>query len=130
MKAQLNNMIFPRLPNNLIIAKGECEGIECNFECEAGKHLAIIENERIISVEAWSGWVDPSWHEPNYSLQIKLSHYTNTQLLAKYPGMAQFSKVLPVHTDLNYLYMYCNRIEDSDRAKLQEFDIEINSKPC
>lgn len=66
------------------------------------------------------------WHEPEFNIQIKLTHYTNTKLLAKYPEMAQFAKVLPVHTDFTHVYMYCNRIEDSDYAKLKEFDIEIN----
>ena len=72
MKAQLNNRIFPELPENLIIAVGECDGLEIECECEVGKHVAIVENNVIVAVSVIDGWVDKSW-EYQTKFKIKMN---------------------------------------------------------
>jgi hypothetical protein len=70
----------------------------------------------------------PIWHDDTSSIQIKLTHIDNANMLKKYPVMANYGGVLPCYIEEDFVYLYCNYITEEDRIKLTEFNSIINTK--
>ena len=81
------------------------------------------ENETQI-IQSWE--VVSSWHEPSCTIQIKLTHFDNAQMLKKYPIMANYGGVLPCFIENEFVYLYANYVNSEDRSKLTEFNAQIN----
>lgn len=70
--------------------------------------------------------VPPIWHDETCTIQIKLNHFDNANMLKKYPHMANYGGVLPCFIEFDYVYLYANFITEEDRLKLTEFNAQIN----
>lgn len=70
--------------------------------------------------------IPPVWHDTTQSIQIKLSHIDNARMLKKYPELAVYGGILNCVIESDFVYLYCNSLNNEDRSKLEEFNAIIN----
>ena len=70
------------------------------------------------------------WHEPTYSIQIKLNFQENILLLKEYPEFAVYTSQSgdPIYTEGDILYVYDNVLSDQNRQLIQYFGGIITDK--
>lgn len=105
-------------------SEGKCFALKTDLTIK-GKTIELGANDSI------DNWVEVaineegeiSWHEPNCTIQIKLTHANNTRLLIDFPQFAFLPKQLnlPTYSDDTFVYIYANYLLAEHRELLTNY---------
>ena len=107
--------------NKLTTTEGKVYALKSDFSIY-GKEIILGANDK---EENWEK-IDEAytnWHEPTFSIQIKLTHKQNSTLIIDFPQFAFLPNQLqlPVHSDDDFVYIYANFLNEEHRNILSQY---------